>query len=480
MIDFRVWIVPAFLVAAAATAPGLAAQTADSTAGPRGTVVSGVVRDSIAQLPLAGATVQLVGIDRNSRVARTTISDSLGWYTLAGVPAGRYSLGFFHPALESLGIEPPVRELFLLGDGEVRGDLATPSPERFREAVCGVAKSSDPGAIVVGVVRDVRDYSVVAGAQVSGEWLEMTFTKKGVLRQRPRLVSTTAENGWFAMCDVPSPGTMLLRASRGADTLDVVEVQIPAHGVVSNELFFGSAAVAVTNRSADSAIARPSQVRTGNGHLSGAVVSADDGRPLGGARVHIIGGPQTRANARGEWKIDDAPSGTRMLEVQSIGFYPERRPVNVVAEAPPVRVRLSTVRSVLDAIRVSANRTPFMRSGFSERRRSSAGTFLTEIDIARRGALTTSEIFKTVPSIRIENGGVGPRKIWMRGPYGYCEPSIFLDGNRVGGLTADDIDDFFRTNEVAAIEIYSEASVPAQFREYTTMGVCGSIVIWRK
>ncbi len=478
MIGVRSWILPGLLFAAAHIT---AAQTVDSAAHTRGTVISGIVRDSIAQTPLSGATVQLVGIDRDSRVARSTLTDSLGWYTLAGVPAGRYSLGFFHPILESLGIEPPVRELFLLGDGEVRSDLATPSVERFREAVCGATKSSAPSAIVVGVVRDARDYSAIAGAEVTGEWLELTFTKKGVLGQRPRLVTTTAENGWFAMCDVPSPGTMLLRASKAADSIDVVEIQVPEHGVVSDELFFGRSTSVAGNQPADSATARQSKVRTGDGHLSGAVFSAENGRPLGGARVHIIGGPQTRANERGEWKINDAPSGTRMLEVQSIGYYPERRPVNVVADAPPIRVKLSTVKTVLDAIKVSANRTPFARSGFQERHRSTAGRFLTPEDIARRGALVTSDVFKSVPGIKMESRGlVGAKQIWMRGPYGDCLPTIFVDGNRMPQLTTDDIDDFFRTDEVAGIEIYSEASVPAQFREYTKMDVCGSIVIWRK
>ena len=450
-----------------AAAPFAGAQSTDTVTPRRGTVVSGIVRDSIGQTPLFGATVQLVGIDRDSRVARTTTSDSLGSYSLAGVPAGRYTLGFFHPVLESLGIEPPVRELFVLGDGEVNGDLATPSADTFREAVCGAANSAAPGAVVVGVVRDARDYSAIAGAKVTGEWLEVTFTKKGVVGKRPRLSTTTAENGWFAMCDVPSPGTMILRATRASDSIDVVEIQVPERGVVANELFFGRPLTALKSR-------------TDEARLSGVVLSAEDSRPLGGARVRIIGGPETRANDRGEWQIDGAALGTRMLEIQSIGYYPERRAVNVVAEAPSIRIRLSTVRAVLDAIKVSANRTPFMRSGFSERRRAAAGTFFTENDLIRRGARETSDLFKTVPSIRIESGRVGPAKIWMRGPYGYCEPTVFVDGNRMPGLTPDDIDEFFHRNEIAGIEIYSEASVPPQFREYTVMSVCGSIVIWRK
>src|SRR5438034_11453535 len=90
------------------------AQSSDSVSRPSVTTVTGIVHDSISRIPLSGATVQLVAADRARRFARTTISDSLGRYTLDSVPAGRYSIGFFHPVLESLGIEPPVSELFVV------------------------------------------------------------------------------------------------------------------------------------------------------------------------------------------------------------------------------------------------------------------------------------------------------------------------------------------------------------------------------
>src|SRR5207249_4703960 len=164
-----------------------------------------------------------VAADGGRRLGRTTFSDSLGRFQLEGVPSGRYSLGFFNPILESLGIEPPLRDLFVLGRGEVRSDLATPSPERFRKAVCGSVSQSD--AVVVGVLRDARDLSTVAGVKVTGEWLELTITRRALVSRLPRFVATTAENGWFAMWNVPSPGTMTLRAVRDVDSTDLIEVE---------------------------------------------------------------------------------------------------------------------------------------------------------------------------------------------------------------------------------------------------------------
>ena len=68
-------------------------------------------------------------------MARTAIADSLGRFTIADVPEGRHTIGFLHPVLDSLGLEPPQRELVVTGM-QVRADLATPSAQRFREAIC--------------------------------------------------------------------------------------------------------------------------------------------------------------------------------------------------------------------------------------------------------------------------------------------------------------------------------------------------------
>jgi len=206
----------------------------------------------------------------------------------------------------------------------------------------------------------------------------------------------------------------------------------------------------------------------------------EGGRAWAGARVGIVSCPQTRANARGEWTLGNVPAGTRTLEVRAVGYYPERRPVNIVEGAPPVKVALSTLKAVLDTIKVSANRLTLDRNGFTERRRSGAGRYLTAEDVGRRGRVSVSGLFQTIPGVILERDEKGTGIIWMRGPFGYCSPTIFLDGFRMADSTGDAIDDWIAPKEVAGIEIYSEASTPAQFRDLTKMDVCGSIVIWRK
>lgn len=124
------WLRPLLLIAVLARLSE--AQTSDAAHSGAGAAVSGIVRDGIARAPLVGAMVQLFGADSGSRFGRSAVSDSLGRFTLADVPDGRYTLGFFHPMLDSLG---------------------------------------------------------VAGATVAGEWLELSFTAQGLVRRIPHLVA---------------------------------------------------------------------------------------------------------------------------------------------------------------------------------------------------------------------------------------------------------------------------------------------------
>ena len=204
--------------------------------------ISGLIRDSIAHAPLAGAMVQLVAPEGKPAFVRTAVSDSLGRFALVDIPDGRFTLGFYHPMLDSLGVEPPLREVSMEGRRAVHADLAIPSAARMRAAICGTKPASDSSALLVGFVRDANDREPASGVTVTGEWLELSFRKDGMVRRVPRLVATTGENGWFAMCNVPRDGTMALMATRGADSTDLIEVKVPADGFLRRELYIGPAA----------------------------------------------------------------------------------------------------------------------------------------------------------------------------------------------------------------------------------------------
>ena len=482
---------PALLIVAplAVCARFAAAQASDTSRRGSGGTVSGIVRDSLAQKPLTGAVVQLAAVDSLARFSRTAITDSLGRFTLRDVPDGRHVVGVLHPTLDSLGLEPPLREVSVEGHQAVRVDLAIPSPARLRAAICGPPSTSNPesAAVAIGIVRHALDRAPASDVTVTAEWLELSFTPRGVSRRILRLVTTTGETGRFALCGVPSPGTMALLATRGADSTDRIDVQIPVTGFVRRELYLGPARVLVigdTTRGADTTAPPPRSLRMGTGRLSGTVVTPA-GRPVAGAQVRIHNGPETRANDVGAWTLVDAPLGTRMLEVRAISYYPDRRAVEIVAGAVPVRVTLSTLEAVLDTVRIAASRIPNRdRSGFEARRRVGMGRFLTAEDVATRSPVVTSDLFRAMPGVRVEmRSNDLERWITMRSATaaGRCSPALYVDGAHIPmlpeGLTANDIDRWVDPREIAGIELYVDM-VPPQFQPAASS--CGSIVIWTK
>src|SRR6185436_12074737 len=107
-------------------------------------------------------------------------------------------VGLVHPMLDSLGIEPPLREVVVEGHRSVRVDLAIPSPARLRAAICGPLSMSKLHSgsvgIVVGLVRDARDGTPVREVAVTAEWLELSFTPRGITRRTLRRLTITGES----------------------------------------------------------------------------------------------------------------------------------------------------------------------------------------------------------------------------------------------------------------------------------------------
>jgi hypothetical protein len=434
-----------------------------------------VVYDSLARAPLGGAAVQLVGTANGRQFARNAQGDSLGRFVVDSVPSGKYTLSFFHPVLDTLGIEPTVREITVNAPQALRADIGIPSAKRLRSAICRGAALSDTGGMVVGTVRSASDGAPLSGVAVTGEWLELSVRRNGMQRSNQRIVANTGENGWFAMCNVPTGGAMKLLASKGRDSTSAIEVQVPGEGYARQELYLG-------------ATRRP---------LSG-TVSTEDGRPISGARVDIVGEPETRTNEQGRFTMENVPAGTRMLQVRAVGYYPAVRPVDVVAGAPALRVSMTTMKAVLDTIRVTAVSITRGLLGFEERRRSGPGRYITGDQLERLHPNSAEQVFQNVMGLKISVDGSGERILQMRSLFvgdflhndvqTHCAPAVYVDGFRIPSLMdssmkplplpLSDIDSWIEPNRIGGIEIYQAGQVPSEFAE--AMNGCGAIVIWRK
>jgi hypothetical protein len=452
----------------AAARPAVAQTAAPPAASAAKGRLRGLVIDSLSDRVLPGAFVQVVG-DSPSTFIGTATADAFGEYVIANIPAGRYTIGFQHPLLDSLGIEAPVRVAQLRDSGEVRVDLAVPSPERLRRTLCAAA----PGALIMGFVRDVRTNTAVESANVTAEWLEYALGRTGLTTSRPKRVSTSFPSGFYALCQMPAPGVVVLRAGKGADSTGAVEVALTARAFFRQDLIVGAAA---------------------DGRIAGAVRTRD-GAPLVGAQVAMLDGPSTRTNERGEWSLTGAPAGTRSLEVRAVGFYPDRRTLTVSASTPRVDTRLETLKAVLDTMKVVANLPPSIVAEFNTRRRTLPGRFLAPEDIARRGPTQVSDLFKSIPGVYLEvlmpsdtlnqfagstgDTGDGQLRITMRGGFSAkCIPSIWLNNLQLQDVAAADLDGLMQPNDLIGVEVYQPTQVPAQFR--VGMTGCGAVVFWRR
>lgn len=463
----------------------LFASAGDTVAQTQPATVTGTVRDSVANTPLASAIVQLASADDAKPFNRTVNADSLGHFTFTGIPDGQYKLGFFHPMLDSLGIEAPLRDVFVDKLRPVRMDLGIPSAETLSKALCrGQTRTrtvSDVGGVVVGFVRDGRTKASVPNATVAVQWAEMTISAKGIEHRLPRQVVRASSEGWFLFCDVPSSGPVQLFATAAADSTDRIDVQMPSALLLRRDLYVGPSLPQGTRTAGAAPSAQAALSRGGTQRLRGVVLTAVGNQPVAGAEVRLVNGEVVRANEKGEWTFPELQVGTRMLEMRAIGYYPIRQPVDVVEGALPMRVEMVTLKSVLDTVRVRAAVVQRNMAGFAERRKSTGGKFLTAEDVERRQPTVASEMFNAVAGVRLQRDQNGQTDVLIRGMNeDPCPANFFLDGVDIGPLKAEEVDSYVRPQNIAGIEVYAGASVPGQFSRGLNGNACGSIVIWTK
>ena len=461
--------------------PAASALAQDRT--PARAVVSGVVYDSIARHTIAGAAVEFVNADDPSARPHTTVSDASGRYTLGDVPHGTYLAGFFHGALDTLGLEGAPRRITVTGSS-ARVDLATPSPKTIARSICAGEVLSDSTGLLLGHVRTTDEQSPVSGASVVVEWSETVIDAQGVRQRTRRANARTAEPGWFALCGLPSDAGMQARAFHASDSSGFVDIDVPANGLRHVSFLVGGA-TRVTVPLVDTTAATSSEGVTalrGGARLRGTVLDHNR-RPLSGAHALIWGTQlETVTNTGGEFSLEGLPGGTHTLEIRAIGYAPQTSTVQLAATRPAsATVVLGKPAQVLSTVTVRGTLLYSRRlADFERRRRAGFGTFITSEEIARRPTAKLSQLLQAVPGVRVESFPGSYRVTMQRGATtgvgrAACVPSLFVDG------VLDRIKDFdaYFADYIAGIEVYrGEAGRPFEFID--SSNPCGAIAIWTR
>jgi len=442
--------------------------------------VTGVVFDSIAMRPLAGAIVQLVSSAEANR-ARSIQTDASGAFAFDSLGTGRYLLGFYHALLDSLGLSMPLSVLDVRTSGELRAPLATPSARTMVTNLCGARAATDSIGALIGFVRSARHGMGLAGATVAVSWAELSVSAEGIRRFTPTVRGTASEAGGIALCGVPVGAQVLARAWIAQDSSGFAELVVPADGLLWRDLYVGETeVVAVADSTADSALVTATSVLRGSGTLRGEV-RRPDGSALPGARLVFWGaGIVATSGATGSYRMTELPSGTFTVEARALGFLPQRRVVDILDGREAVAdLTLESFGTFLDTVKVTTQRLFSSRrmQEFEQRRKSGFGYFMDEDAISRRNPFFMSDIFQMTPGVVIAQGNASGNRVLMRGNSfsAYCQPALFIDGMRVTNIDGN-LDAVVSAQDVRAVEVYTRASnVPAQFQ---TLEGCGSLVIW--
>lgn len=418
------------------------------------TSVRGVVYDSLAMRPLAGARVW----SADGRM--TTMADAAGRYTLDGVAVidGTVALLAHHPAADSVGLST-LAAAGPAGSGGVTSlAIAIPSFGTLRQAACRglVDAGVEEGGILFGAVVSARTGRPIPGATADVSWLEFRgATGRGGSQAADLMVvgleATADGDGIYYACGVPADEALSVRATAGPDSLTSGEVPvvIGERRIVRRDVMVGAASGGVLEVSVETSDATP---------LPGAWVSVDDGVPV-------------LTDAEGRVTLSDIPTGSRSLAVRLIGYAPQQRVVEIAAaDTARQLIELGTVQLLSEVRVVGARRLADVEA----RRATGIGYTISGQQLANAGILRN--VLNAVPFMQVQgtmNVALAGRAIDGR----VCAAAVYLNGRP---SSWDEIA-MYPPSELMALEVFRRgAGAPRQYIVQSLPNDCGVVLAWTK
>ncbi|MEO7085423.1 MAG: carboxypeptidase regulatory-like domain-containing protein [Gemmatimonadaceae bacterium] len=459
------------IVAAASALVGAASLRAQAPqlkpASPAFMLLVGTVMDSIHNVPLAKATVSVVGTNRS------TVTNADGEYKLDSIPPGTRRVVVTHPLLDTIGRKIITQELpFAAGEAHSL-DLYTPSGEEMAASTCNkIMRSTRGPAVMLGFVKDPDTGAPVVGAKVSLVYYETDIVGRKQLRAPGPVTDST---GRYSICGLPPDMSGKVQVFRNGVSSGEVPVEVKNMVAVRGFTVAGTQVVAEVK--GDSG--KIKRVAKGTARVSGIVVDKQ-GKPLVGARVALQGGGiPAITGSGGVFVLDSLPSGTQALEVRKLGYAAADVPVELSAAAPARKnITLDDFVPTLAVMRVEAQKDKALSDvGYLSRKQTGLGFFMDGNQI-NHASSEFSEVMRMAPGLRVQPSGDGRTNVITdsRSSSTGCV-NIYVDGSPWQSMTPGDIDGFIRPDEMVAVEVYHGSNTPPQ---YTTPGQssCAAIVVW--
>lgn len=430
------------------------------------TGITGIVRESGADSPVAGAILSLDGS------ADVVMSDRDGEYMLAPILPGRYMMSILDTSLAPYA--SPRRSSRAIEVGADQLVRVSPRTESLVEVVADVCKghhSPRSARVITGRVMTSGE-SAPTSARVRASWPTPTGDSAAA---EARL----EDKGRFLICGPTMEVQVALHLQSGRLEADTT-VDVGYTLVTSVEW---------------KATLRASRAGSVSRFVRG-VVTDSGFRPIARASISVLGAPTVFTDDTGGFRLRLPSRDAATLEMRRLGFAPARFGLGAGGDTTIAATLLATAQQ-LEAMSVRAGApTSAKLRGFEERllRRSRGitfGTFITAEQIEKRSPARISNMFDEILWASVKEIKPGSNAIYARAPtfLGGCAATVYIDGIRAmgelpaGGESASGnpvaIDNLVSPQAVAGIEAYRTGfDAPPQFQSLN--GTCAVIVIWTK
>lgn len=407
-------------------------------------VIRGTVFDSIAGRPLSGASVEVAAV-RSAHAPWTTTTDSAGQYRVSGLPAGQFTVGFYHDALTTLGLDAVTRTIDLSADTDARVDLAIPSSAMVRALRCGTSDDYAQG-MLVGFVRDAENRAPIAGTKAIVHWRAFALDSANYRVVREQTTATITDDGMLLACHLPIDAPLdLLVTAPGHRSVEGTVITVPPGGIGRVDLLL-----------ADSSATSGAAVIRGR-------VTRISGKAVESGRVVITALGREVAVRNGEFVAANLPAGTWVAEAQVIGVEPQDVLVTATESATATAdITVANGPQRLDAVTVvgKPNRDLRVLEDVLRRSRAGMGTTFLPGHPALRSATFTSDVMKEARGFR----WINPDSVTVESRGGCKAVAVYVDDVRQPDMMRG-LDHMAPVSEVLAVETWPDiAFAPIQYR----------------
>jgi hypothetical protein len=415
-----------------------------------GDTIRGIVFDSLLHQPIPNATVQA---DAGSV---TTMTDREGRFTLIS-PTPIHRITVFHDFLDRSGLGSLQAEVT---DKTSRSMmvLSTPSLATIWGRLCpGKDLVKGRGGIVYGTVRAADGKTRLSGAQVRISW---DFNAIGATGAAARTADSKSDStGTYYTCGTPPNENVYVLGY--SSTLRSGALTVPGD--------------TLPMRRVDLVLGDYGKTATVHG-----IVRGPNQNPISGASVDLIGTDAVaRTDANGRFTLTAVPTGSRTIEVRTIGFAPIFQPVAIL-EKGNEEIPVTMLATALPGVNVTGRQNVSrLQLDYEQRKREGFGTFKDSTEIVKHTSIRS--IFQGIPSLVITGVDATSFALFTptlsinNNPVGGCPVNVYIDGKPSDTSVLISLS----KEQIAAIEVYiRQEFAPAQYLLLSNN--CGVVLVWTK